>query len=48
MDALLARLQRAVAGHYTVPHELGRGMAVVFHGWQRRAAERIPTPALRA
>jgi serine/threonine-protein kinase len=33
MEPLLVRLQRALAGRYSVEHELGRGgMAVVFLG----------------
>lgn len=42
MDALLARLQRAIAGRYSVEHELGRGgMATVFLGDDQRLERRV-------
>src|ERR1043166_8140226 len=42
MDPLLARLQRALAGRYTVEHELGRGgMAVVYLGRDLRLERRV-------
>jgi serine/threonine-protein kinase len=42
MDPLLARLQRALAGRYTVEHELGRGgMATVFLGQDLRLERRV-------
>lgn len=42
MDPLLARLQRAVSGRYTVEQVLGRGgMAVVFLGNDLRHERRV-------
>ena len=42
MDSLLSRLQRALAGRYTVQQELGRGgMAVVFLGQDLRLDRRV-------
>ena len=47
METLLARLQRAVAGRFTVEHELGRGgMAVVYLGHDLRLNRRVAIKVL--